>query len=281
LLDKQVGHVHAERRTGDLQFCVKIGALLRRDLYRARHEQDADGRFARDLKQLFERRIDSRNRPQCREGLAVRRVNVFMFVEIGKLFPSVDLSIFKALNQFDHWDIENNSPLATLIDDGRFIAPEKQPIPQTVDLLSFAKLRLAQGAELREPKQALVQVRSLARLLLTTENIHLLSSGLSMLDIERRAFRYYVDKGLMEETDWDRYGRRSGNEKCKDCMVHCGFEASSVDYTFGSLRGFIRTAAATMGGIGGGSSEAKALFVPANRPNKKKPAPEALPAAAD
>ena len=34
-------------------------------------------------------------------------------------------------------------------------------------------------------------------------------------------------KELMEETDWDRYG--TGNyEKCADCMVHSGFEASAV-----------------------------------------------------
>ena len=32
---------------------------------------------------------------------------------------------------------------------------------------------------------------------------------------------------LMDETDWDQYG--TGNyEKCADCMVHCGFEATAV-----------------------------------------------------
>ena len=35
---------------------------------------------------------------------------------------------------------------------------------------------------------------------------------------------------LMEETDWDRYG--TGNyEKCADCMVHCGYEATAVTDT--------------------------------------------------
>ncbi|AGR68185.1 adenosyl-hopene transferase HpnH [Burkholderia pseudomallei] len=34
-------------------------------------------------------------------------------------------------------------------------------------------------------------------------------------------------KELMESTDWDNYG--VGNyEKCADCMVHCGFEATAV-----------------------------------------------------
>ena len=35
-------------------------------------------------------------------------------------------------------------------------------------------------------------------------------------------------KELMEETDWDAYG--TGNyEKCSDCMVHSGFEATAVE----------------------------------------------------
>jgi hopanoid biosynthesis associated radical SAM protein HpnH len=38
-------------------------------------------------------------------------------------------------------------------------------------------------------------------------------------------------KQLMDETDWDRYG--VGNyEKCANCMVHCGFEATAVKDSF-------------------------------------------------
>jgi len=37
-------------------------------------------------------------------------------------------------------------------------------------------------------------------------------------------------KELMEETDWDGYG--TGNyEKCANCMVHSGFEATAVNDT--------------------------------------------------
>jgi hopanoid biosynthesis associated radical SAM protein HpnH len=43
---------------------------------------------------------------------------------------------------------------------------------------------------------------------------------------------------LMEETEWEDYGT-GRNEHCADCMVHCGYEASAVDDTFGSLRGFM------------------------------------------
>ncbi|WP_179402771.1 adenosyl-hopene transferase HpnH [Burkholderia guangdongensis] len=40
-------------------------------------------------------------------------------------------------------------------------------------------------------------------------------------------------KELMETTDWDNYG--VGNyEKCADCMVHCGFEATAVMDTISS-----------------------------------------------
>jgi hopanoid biosynthesis associated radical SAM protein HpnH len=60
---------------------------------------------------------------------------------------------------------------------------------------------------------------------------------------------YLLDEGyvgtfreLMEETDWDAYGRASGNSKCQDCMVHCGHEPTAVAATFGSLRGLAKTA---------------------------------------
>jgi hopanoid biosynthesis associated radical SAM protein HpnH len=53
-------------------------------------------------------------------------------------------------------------------------------------------------------------------------------------------------KELIELTEWDKYGRKSGNEKCKDCMVHCGYEPTAVDETFGSIKGFARTAKAAM-----------------------------------
>ena len=55
-------------------------------------------------------------------------------------------------------------------------------------------------------------------------------------------------KELMEETRWQEYGRASGNEKCRDCMVHCGHEPTAVHQTFNSLRGFRDTVVATVSG---------------------------------
>jgi len=52
-------------------------------------------------------------------------------------------------------------------------------------------------------------------------------------------------RALLDETDWDRYGV-GRNEQCKDCMVHCGYEASAVEDTFGSWSGFAGTVKATL-----------------------------------
>jgi hopanoid biosynthesis associated radical SAM protein HpnH len=50
---------------------------------------------------------------------------------------------------------------------------------------------------------------------------------------------------LLDQTDWDQYGT-GRNEKCADCMVHCGYEPSAVEDTFGSWSGFSRTVKATL-----------------------------------
>jgi len=50
---------------------------------------------------------------------------------------------------------------------------------------------------------------------------------------------------LMEDTDWDRYGT-GRHEQCRDCMVHCGYEASAVKDTFSSWGGFLGTVRATL-----------------------------------
>ena len=49
---------------------------------------------------------------------------------------------------------------------------------------------------------------------------------------------------LMESVEWSNYGTESGNPRCANCMVHSGYEASGVNYTFGSLKGLLETAKA-------------------------------------
>src|SRR5229473_2438973 len=51
---------------------------------------------------------------------------------------------------------------------------------------------------------------------------------------------------LMAATEWDKYGTESGNPKCANCMVHSGYEASAVNATFSSWRGFYATVRATL-----------------------------------
>ena len=53
---------------------------------------------------------------------------------------------------------------------------------------------------------------------------------------------------LMATTEWDRYGH-DRNDKCRNCMVHSGYEATAVDHTFGSARGFLATVRAVLVGL--------------------------------
>lgn len=58
----------------------------------------------------------------------------------------------------------------------------------------------------------------------------------------------YVDsfKELIETTEWKNYGRASGNAACQQCMVHCGYETTANDYTFGSFVGLWGTVRAML-----------------------------------
>ena len=53
----------------------------------------------------------------------------------------------------------------------------------------------------------------------------------------------YVDtfKELMETTEFEKFGRASGNEACQQCMVHCGHEPTAVDHTFSGIGGMFAT----------------------------------------
>ena len=39
---------------------------------------------------------------------------------------------------------------------------------------------------------------------------------------------YQSFQELLDQTDWDNYGHTSGNPKCADCMVHCGYEPTAA-----------------------------------------------------
>ncbi len=39
---------------------------------------------------------------------------------------------------------------------------------------------------------------------------------------------YETFQELLDKTEWENYGRKSGNPKCADCMVHCGYEPTAA-----------------------------------------------------
>ncbi len=79
----------------------------------------------------------------------------------------------------------------------------------------------------------------------------------------------YVDsfEELLAQTEWEKYGAESGNPRCANCMMHSGYEASAVNETFGSLRGFLTTVRASL--FGGSYANQKAL----KALNESTPAP--------
>ena len=39
---------------------------------------------------------------------------------------------------------------------------------------------------------------------------------------------YKTYQELINKTDWENYGKKSGNPQCTDCMVHCGYEPTAA-----------------------------------------------------
>ena len=51
---------------------------------------------------------------------------------------------------------------------------------------------------------------------------------------------------LLDTTEWSNYGTESGNPKCANCMVSCGYEPSTVDAGFSSFGGILAMAKSTL-----------------------------------
>lgn len=79
----------------------------------------------------------------------------------------------------------------------------------------------------------------------------------------------YVDtfKELMDSTAWDTYGRKSGNQACQQCMVHCGYEPTAVDHTFSGVGGMWATVRAMLDGRYTDPEAAAMLAAEANKPH--------------
>src|SRR3569832_2212015 len=44
-----------------------------------------------------------------------------------------------------------------------------------------------------------------------------------------------TNQELLDSTDRSKHGYESGNAKCENCMLHSGYEATAVHYTFSFL----------------------------------------------
>lgn len=53
---------------------------------------------------------------------------------------------------------------------------------------------------------------------------------------------------LMDDTPWNEYGQASGNDHCRDCMVHSGHEPTAIHATFSTWRGLKDSGIATLTG---------------------------------
>lgn len=114
----------------------------------------------------------------------------------------MDFAVFEKLGDDQYWDIELNSPITRSINADDPVPPVRLPAPDTADLVAAAKVRLLLGVRQKRPLMALRDVRNLSRLLLTTENFRLVQTGIALLDIERTAFQYCVDHGLLPQGKW-------------------------------------------------------------------------------
>jgi hypothetical protein len=79
---------------------------------------------------------------------------------------------------------------------------------------------------------------------------------------------YDTFRELIEDTAWDRYGVKSGNPKCQNCMVHCGYEPSAVDYTFAGVSGIWANVKAILSPLYPDEAAARRLAEEAKKPHR-------------
>lgn len=156
------------------------------------------------------------------------------FLERGRI--KADVSIFDKLESFNTWDLEADSPLAELVRDGKFVNPSDLPVPDSLDLLTAIKVRLIQGSIDGEPLVALKVVRKFAMLLLTTENYQMVMTGLVALDLERRAYREYVERELLDRALWSPIDTNTSARASRAFNATAGYlRASTRDATFNQV----------------------------------------------
>lgn len=143
------------------------------------------------------------------------------FLERGTI--KADIRFFKELGRFQIWDVEKNSPISHIVSRGDFVLPSKLPTPETLDLLTAVKVRLMRGSIDNDAVGALREVRKFAMLLLTTENFQLVMTGLTVLDLERRAYREYVDRDWLDPAAWQPIDRNTSMRAARAYTATAGY----------------------------------------------------------
>ncbi len=117
--------------------------------------------------------------------------------------PQGDLSLLTELRSTDHWnaDAPEGRYAAYLATDQHPLL-SKSPIPNLIDMQTLARLRLAQGLESGEMEPALQEVRHLAILAHSTENLIGSMIAVAILSIEKRGYDAAVARDLMASEEW-------------------------------------------------------------------------------
>jgi hypothetical protein len=137
------------------------------------------------------------NSPEIPESLAKRLRTDWLThiddVDVG----AIDLSWMASLPTYGFWDIESaGSPL-----EHRPVAIFTEAMPDVVDVQDIARVRLLQGLKSSTTRTAAAEVRALARLALSSENLLGEMGGVSLLVMERKAFEEAARRGE-DTTGW-------------------------------------------------------------------------------
>jgi hypothetical protein len=116
---------------------------------------------------------------------------------------SYNFVIFENLREFDHWDLDTESPIEKVGVKHPYLNGIELPIPDVTNLMVLSQLYLMKAVDTKQFTQTLKDIRHVASLLLSTENLSLEMSGLRLLDHERIAYSYYVKHKFIKETDWE------------------------------------------------------------------------------
>ena len=116
--------------------------------------------------------------------------------------PSGDLSMLASLSAYDTWDPASSGPEARRLARPHRESVLENPAPLYEPIYNLAKLRLAQGFASGDVLPALVEVRQLAKLTWSTENIMGELVAMGMLKDERATYEAAVAKGKLDPAAW-------------------------------------------------------------------------------